>query len=109
MKYRFRFLNNNILGLTKTVKVIFKYNNCNEDNTEIETFSIIGADSSLFDKSIDDQTNIVLSNAERIDLLIVFSQAQKVVCMCIYQNFAAGHAEAHINSKSPQTEYTTLT
>lgn len=28
VKYRFRFLNNNILGLTKTVKVIFKYGNC---------------------------------------------------------------------------------
>ena len=63
VKYRFRFLNNNILGLTKTVKVIFKYNNCLEDNTDIEHFSIIGADSSLFDQSIDRQTNIVLSNA----------------------------------------------
>ena len=27
-KYRFKFLNNNILGLTKTVKVMFKYGNC---------------------------------------------------------------------------------
>jgi spore coat protein A, manganese oxidase len=72
--YRFRFLNMNFDDGSGTVmRVSFSYNLCNSSMPQRQAFTIIGADSSLFDHSIDSQTNFVLSQAERIDILIKFA------------------------------------
>ena len=62
--YRFRFLNNNFAGgQDKTLKVSFSYNNCEDAYDERENMTIIGADSSLFNESLDYQTSFVLTQA----------------------------------------------
>ena len=62
--YRFRFLNNNFAGgQNKTLKVSFSYGNCIDDYDERENMTIIGADSSLFNESLDYQTSFVLTQA----------------------------------------------
>lgn len=43
---------------------------------------MIGADSSLFDKGIENRTHFVISNGERIDLLIKFSTTKKTISIC---------------------------
>lgn len=62
--YRFRFLNNNFAGGDdKTLKVSFSYGNCIDDYDKRENMTIIGADSSLFNESLDYQTSFVLTQA----------------------------------------------
>ena len=62
--YRFRFLNNNFDDQDGDVlKISFSYKNC-EDKYELrENFTTIGADSSLFNESLDYQTSFVLTQA----------------------------------------------
>jgi hypothetical protein len=79
--YRFRFLNANYESRA-TFRYFFSYNNCDKANPDLETFTIIGADSSLFDKGIENQQRFVISNGERIDLLIKFSNTKKSFSIC---------------------------
>ena len=47
--YRFKFLNNNFDDQTGDVlKISFSYDNCKDSYDKRENFTIIGADSSLF-------------------------------------------------------------
>lgn len=66
--YRFKFLNNNFgdWDFDSLLKFSFSYNNCDDAYDQRQKFSIIGADSSLFDKSIDGQTSFVVTQAERM-------------------------------------------
>lgn len=62
--YRFKFLNNNFDDQTDDVlKISFSYNSCNDFYDQRENFTIIGADSSLFNESIDYQTSFVTAQA----------------------------------------------
>lgn len=61
--YRFKFLNNNF-GRDSIFKVTFKYGDCSSASTI--PFTIIGADSSLFNKGIEKQTSFIIAQAERI-------------------------------------------
>lgn len=62
--YRFKFLNNNFddQSSSDVVRISFAYGACNASDYR-ESFTIIGADSSLFDRGIPDQTHFVLAQA----------------------------------------------
>jgi hypothetical protein len=75
------------------MKIFFSYNNCVNDNlSTTEEFSIIGADSSLFHQSIDNQRSFVITQAERMEILIKFSSGQSQFAICVDNN---------INSNTP--------
>jgi hypothetical protein len=81
--YRFRFLNMNFDDSGGMVmRVSFSYNYCNSTVPQLQSFSLIGADSSLFHQSIDGQTNFVLSQAERMDILIKFAAGNDHFSIC---------------------------
>jgi FtsP/CotA-like multicopper oxidase with cupredoxin domain len=80
--YRFRFLNANYAGRATTLRYYFSYNGCLKNSAEVVGFTMIGADSSLFDKGIENRTHFVISNGERIDLLIKFSTEKESFSIC---------------------------
>lgn len=62
--YRFRFLNNNFDdGDRSMIAVSFSYNECNDAIKQRQKFTIIGADSSLFNTGIYNQTHFVIAQA----------------------------------------------
>lgn len=74
--YRFRFLNNNFDDPDLSmVYISFSYNNCSDPVKERQNFTIIGADSSLFNTGIYNQKYFVITQAERMEILIRFEQA----------------------------------
>jgi hypothetical protein len=79
--YRFRFLNANYEGRA-TFRYSFSYNKCDKATPDLETFTIIGADSSLFDYGIENQQHFVISNGERIDLIIKLSAEKESFSIC---------------------------
>jgi hypothetical protein len=79
--YRFRILNANYEGRA-TFRYSFSYNKCNKDAPDLEKFTIIGADSSLFDYGIENQTHFVVSNGERIDLIIKLGEGRSSFSVC---------------------------
>uniref|UniRef100_A0A1J3CGV6 Spore coat protein A n=1 Tax=Noccaea caerulescens TaxID=107243 RepID=A0A1J3CGV6_NOCCA len=106
--YRFKFLNNNFNDRTGDVlRISFSYNNCTDDISKREVFSIIGADSSLFNQSLDNQLSFVLAQAERIELLINFTQGSAnefAICgdtqLDSITNPATVNAKAHHGNKA---------
>lgn len=56
--------------------------------------TIIGADSSLFNESLDYQTSFALTQAERIELLIVFDAKKGNVSICGDTNYQYGQKKA---------------
>lgn len=72
--YRFRFLNNNFGG-SNIYRVYFVYGDCKTAQSYIN-FTIIGADSSLFNEGICNQQSFIIGQAERIEILIKFSNAR---------------------------------
>ena len=71
--YRFRILNNNYSNGAEYRFYFVNGNNCtSEDLSEMIPMTLIGADSSLFDKGIYNQPNFTVTQAERIEFLIVF-------------------------------------
>ena len=82
--YRFKFLNNNFndLGIADVLKISFSYNECFDPYDQRENFTIIGADSSLFNNSIDYQTSFVLGQAERMEILIIFNKNKGNISIC---------------------------
>ncbi len=77
-------MNNNFndLGIADVLKISFSYNDCLDPYDKRENFTIIGADSSLFNNSIDYQTSFVLGQAERIELLIIFNKNKGDISIC---------------------------
>jgi FtsP/CotA-like multicopper oxidase with cupredoxin domain len=74
--YRFRFLNNNFDdGNLSMITISFSYANCLDPIKDRENFTIIGADSSLFHTGIYNQTSFVITQAERMEILIKFQRA----------------------------------
>ena len=87
--YRFKFLNNNFDDKNPDVlKISFSYNNCVDYYEQRENFTIIGADSSLFNESIDYQTSFVVAQAERIEILIIFDKNKGDVSICGDENLS---------------------
>ncbi len=81
--YRFRFLNNKFEDTPGTVmRISFSYNNCSDNITEREYFSISGAYSSLFHQSIDNQQSFVINQAERMEILIKFRAGEEQFAIC---------------------------
>lgn len=99
--YRFRFLNANYFS-GSSIEYVFHYGDCTSHGPIIN-FTLIGADSSLFRKGMNNQQSFMISNGERVELLIVLS---KVVCyrtvsVCgnSQQKFGGGHS--NMESKKP--------
>jgi hypothetical protein len=71
--YRFKFLNNYFD--TPAWRISFKYGRCDDSTSLRQNFTIIGADSSLFDISIDNQPSFEMAPAERMEILIIFKNS----------------------------------
>lgn len=95
--YRFRFLNANY-ATGMTFRYSFSYNNCNHTHPDLQTFTLIGADSSLFAYGIENQTHFVISNAERIDLLIKFEAGRGSFSICGDANISASASQLKKNN-----------
>lgn len=78
--YRFRFLNNNY-GFSSVFNISFVNGNCSNPIEKIP-FTIIGADSSLFNLGIYNQQSFVIGQAERIELLILFKANIQIYSIC---------------------------
>ena len=64
-----------------------------------ESFTIIGADSSLFNTGIPNQKYFVVAQAERLELLIIFKEGQDSFSICGDVNIDTFDADHH-NSKT---------
>jgi FtsP/CotA-like multicopper oxidase with cupredoxin domain len=97
--YRFRFLNGNYDD-ANSIRYSFRYGDCGS-SASIVNFTLIGTDSSLFNKGLDDQQGFVISNGERVELLIVFSANFTNVSICgenaVKAKFVDGHSKLDSN------------
>jgi hypothetical protein len=91
--YRFRFLNGNYAS-SNSIRYSFRYGDCGS-SASIVNFTLIGTDSSLFNKGLDDQQGFIISNGERVELLIVFSANFTNVSICGEKAGQAKFADEH--------------